>query len=395
MTRGIVLIAIYFLLSGAVLGQSKEELEAQKQKAYDDLKLARELMEKTSKQRSNSVKQLQLLQKGINARANLIYTLEAEVELLDRNILETENKIKELTQDNKKNKEEYARLIYYAYRNHTSYEKLMYILAGNTISQSYQRYKYLKYITDYRVRIASDIEKLIKELDNQKVQLNNLKDEKLAALKEKESEQGKLVDQRAKESQMMSSLQRRESELREQIREKERIAKELESRIREIIEEEARRLNSTNIYAALTPEQELVGNDFKRNKGKLPWPVEKGIITVGFGSHEVAGLRGSSVQNNGVDITSSPGTEVRAVFEGEVTKVFAILGANYTVLIRHGEFLSVYQNLVNVRVKTGDKVLTKERLGEAYTDDNENVASMHFEVWQERNILNPEEWISK
>ena len=395
MTRGIVLIAFYFLLSGAVLGQSKEELEAQKQKAYDDLKLARELMEKTSKQRSNSVKQLQLLQKGINARANLIYTLEAEVELLDRNILETENKIKELTQDNKKNKEEYARLIYYAYRNHTSYEKLMYILAGNTISQSYQRYKYLKYITDYRVRIASDIEKLIKELDNQKVQLNNLKDEKLAALKEKESEQGKLVDQRAKESQMMSNLQRRESELREQIREKERIAKELESRIREIIEEEARRLNSTNIYAALTPEQELVGNDFKRNKGKLPWPVEKGIITVGFGSHEVAGLRGSSVQNNGVDITSSPGTEVRAVFEGEVTKVFAILGANYTVLIRHGEFLSVYQNLVNVRVKTGDKVLTKERLGEAYTDDNENVASMHFEVWQERNILNPEEWISK
>ena len=395
MTRGIVLIAFYFLLSGAVLGQSKEELEAQKQKAYDDLKLARELMEKTSKQRSNSVKQLQLLQKGINARANLIYTLEAEVELLDRNILETENKIKELTQENKKNKEEYARLIYYAYRNHTSYEKLMYILAGNTISQSYQRYKYLKYITDYRVRIASDIEKLIKELDNQKVQLNNLKDEKLAALKEKESEQGKLVDQRAKESQMMSSLQRRESELREQIREKERIAKELESRIREIIEEEARRLNSTNIYAALTPEQELVGNDFKRNKGKLPWPVEKGIITVGFGSHEVAGLRGSSVQNNGVDITSSPGTEVRAVFEGEVTKVFAILGANYTVLIRHGEFLSVYQNLVNVRVKTGDKVLTKERLGEAYTDENENVASMHFEVWQERNILNPEEWISK
>ena len=395
MTRGIGLIALYFLLSGAVLGQSKEELEAQKQKAYDDLKLARELMEKTSKQRSNSVKQLQLLQKGINARANLIYTLEAEVELLDRNILETENKIKELTQDNKKNKEEYARLIYYAYRNHTSYEKLMYILAGNTISQSYQRYKYLKYITDYRVRIASDIEKLIKELDNQKVQLNNLKDEKLAALKEKESEQGKLVDQRAKESQMMSSLQRRESELREQIREKERIAKELESRIREIIEEEARRLNSTNIYAALTPEQELVGNDFKRNKGKLPWPVEKGIITVGFGSHEVAGLRGSSVQNNGVDITSSPGTEVRAVFEGEVTKVFAILGANYTVLIRHGEFLSVYQNLVNVRVKTGDKVLTKERLGEAYTDENENVASMHFEVWQERNILNPEEWISK
>ena len=107
------------------------------------------------------------------------------------------------------------------------------------------------------------------------------------------------------------------------------------------------------------------------------------------------GLRGSSVKNNGVDITSSPGTEVRAVFEGEVTKVFGILGANYTVLIRHGEFLSVYQNLVNVRVKTGDKVLTKEKLGEAFTDENDQLATIHFEVWQERNILNPEEWISK
>jgi len=395
MNRGASLIWICFLFSGTVLGQSKEELQAQKQKAYDDLKFTRELMEKTTEQRSNSVKQLQLLQKGINTRANLIYTLEAEIELLDRNIEETEHKIAELTQDNKKNKEEYARLVYYAYRNHTSYEKLMYILAGNTISQSYQRYKYLKYISDYRVRIASDIEKLIKELDEQKVQLNILRDEKVAALDEKEAEQGRLVDQRSRESAMINSLKRKESQLREQIREKERVAKELESRIREIIEEEARRMNSANIYAALTPEQELVGNNFKKNKGKLPWPVEKGIITVGFGSHEVAGLRGSSVQNNGVDITSSPGTEVRAVFEGEVTKVFAILGANYTVLIRHGEFLSVYQNLVNVRVKTGDKVLTKERLGEAYTDENENIASMHFEVWQERNILNPEEWISK
>jgi septal ring factor EnvC (AmiA/AmiB activator) len=395
MSRRTALIWIYFMFSGAILGQSKEELQVQKQKAYDDLKLARELMEKTTEQRSNSVKQLQLLQKGINARANLIYTLEAGIDLLDKNIEKTENKIEDLTEDNKKNKEEYARLIYYAYRNHTSYEKLMYILAGSTISQSYQRYKYLKYISDYRVRIASDIEKLIKELDTQKEQLNNLKDEKLAALDEKEAEQGRLVDQRTKESAVISNLKRKESELREQIREKERITKELESRIREIIEEEARRMNSANIYAALTPEQELVGNDFKRNKGRLPWPVEKGIITVGYGSHEIAGLRGSSIQNNGVDITSAPGTEVRAVFEGEVTKVFAILGANYTVLIRHGEFLSVYQNLVNVRVKTGDKVLTKERLGEAYTDENENVASIHFEVWQERNILNPEEWISK
>ena len=194
---------------------------------------------------------------------------------------------------------------------------------------------------------------------------------------------------------MVSDLRRQENQLKREIEEKERIARELEARIREIIEEEARRVSADNIYAALTPEQELVGNDFKRNQGKLPWPVEKGIVSVGFGSHEVEGLRGSSLKNDGIDIYSSPGTQVRAVFEGEVTKVFAILGANYTVLIRHGAFLSVYQNLVNVRVKTGDKVLTKEILGDAFTDETKNIAEVHFQVWQEKNILNPEEWLSK
>lgn len=395
MRKTLVFIVISILISGLASGQSKLELQAQKQKAYDDLKLARELMEKTSAQRSSSVKQLGILQNGINTRARLISTLEAELNLAERSITETEAKIGQLIIENEKNKDEYARLVYYAYRNHTEYEKLMFLLAGATISQSYQRYKYLKYISGYRVQKANEIESLIVELDRQRNQLGLLKNEKLMALDEKEAEQEKLVGQRSQKSVMVNNLKRKESQLRQEIREKERIAKEVESKIREIIEEEARKLNSDNIYGALTPEQELLGKDFKKNRGKLPWPVEKGIITVGYGRNEVPGLRGSSVQNNGVDITSTPGTEVRAVFEGEVTKVFAILGANYTVLIRHGEFLSVYQNLINVRVKTGDKVLTKERLGEAFTDVSENVASVHFEVWQERSILNPEEWISK
>jgi len=395
MNRSLAFILVHFLFAFFVSGQSKEDLQLQKQKAYDDLKLTRDLMEKTSAKRSSSVKQLRLLQNGINARAGLISTMESEINLMDRSIQETEVNIGQLTSDNKKNKEEYARLIYFAYRNHTEYEKLMYILAGATISQSYQRYKYLKYISAYRVRKANEIDSLIVELDLKKDQLNLFRNEKLLALEEKEVEQEKLLGQRSRRRSMLNDLKRKESELRKEISEKERIAKALESRIREIIEEEARKANSTNIYGALTPEQELLGKDFRKNRGKLPWPVEQGIVTGPYGKNEVPGLRGSSVQNNGIDITSSPGTEVRAVFEGQVTKVFFFFLANYTVLIRHGEFLSVYQNLVNVRVKTGDRVLTKEGLGEAFTDEKENVASVHFEVWQERTILNPEEWISK
>ncbi len=379
----------------ALSGQTKDDLQKQKQKAFTELKLARELMGKTAEKRSNSVQQYRILQKGINSRAQLIRTLDQEVKLIDKEVNEVARQIAKLEAENIKNREEYARLIYYAYRNHTDYEKMMYILAGASISQSYQRYKYLKYISDYRVQKASEIEKIVTELDQRETELNSLRNEKLAIMEEKEAEQEQLVKERGQRSAIIDQLKKEEARLKREIAEKERITREVEARIRAIIEEEARKLNSRNIYAALTPEQELVGNDFRKNRGKLPWPVDKGIITVGFGNNEVPGLRGSSVMNNGIDISSAPGTQVRAVFEGEVTKVFAILGANYTVLIRHGAYLSVYQNLVNVRVKTGDKVITKEVLGEAFSDENERVAELHFEVWQEKEILNPEAWLSK
>lgn len=395
MKNRITILILLFMIVSGLQGQSKEELQKQKQKAFDDIKLARELMETTSKKRVGSVQQLRLLQTGINSRANLILTLESEVKVIDRDIESTKKEIVKLEAENEQNKQEYARLIYYAYRNHTSYEKIMYILAGSTISQSYQRYKYLKYISDYRVEKARKIEHLMGELDKKREDLIALRSEKLDVMEEKDLEQEKLIGQRGRQSEMVQDLKRQESRLKKQIKDKERIARELEAKIRSIIEEEARKASSDNIYAALTPEQELVGNDFRKNKGKLPWPVAKGIITTGFGDNEFPGLVGTSVKNNGVDINSAPGTKVRAVFDGEVTKVFGINGANYTVLIRHGQFLSVYQNLVNVRVKSGDKVLTKEILGDAFTDETHNVAMVHFEVWQERNILNPENWLSK
>lgn len=392
------LLAIATLLFLSVLclsAQSKEDLQAQKQKAFDEIKLARELMDKTSKERLGSVQQLSLLQRGINSRAQLISTLEKEVDMTEQDIILTRNEIKKLDAENEENKQEYARLIYFAYRNHTSYEKLMYLLASESISQSYQRYKFMKYISEYRKKKADQILYLRKEKETKQISLEALRMEKLEVMEEKDLEQEKLIGQRSQKNEIIRDLRRQEARLKKQIQEKERIARELEAEIRKIIEEEARKASKNNVLGALTPEQELVGNDFQKNKGKLPWPVDKGIVTTGFGRNEFPGLVGSSVVNNGIDINSEPGTKVRAVFDGEVTKVLAIKGANYTVLIRHGQFLSVYLNLVNVRVKGGDKVLTKEILGDAFTDQEHQVSTLHFEVWQEKKCLNPEHWLSK
>ena len=395
MRRQVSIAFILLFTAMALQGQSKEDLQVQKQKAFDEIKLARELMEKTTKERVGSVQQLSLLQRGINSRAKLIQALEGEVKLLEDQTIATRVEIKKLDAEYEVNKKEYARLIYYAYRNHTSYEKLMYLLASSSISQSYQRYKYMKYISEYRVKKAEQIEVLRKELERKHENLEELRSEKLDVMELKDQEQEKLIGQRSQKAEIVQDLRRQEARLKKQIAEKERIARELEAEIRKIIEEEARKSSAGNIYGALTPEQELVGNDFRKNKGKLPWPVDKGIITTGFGKNEFPGLVGSSVMNNGIDINSAPGTKVRAVFDGEVTKVLAIKGANYTVLVRHGQFLSVYLNLVNVRVKGGDKVLTKEILGDAFTDKEHQVSMVHFEVWQEKTCLNPEDWLSK
>ncbi|HER07730.1 MAG TPA: hypothetical protein ENO20_02365, partial [Bacteroides sp.] len=160
-------------------GQDRNELERKKQKAFDEIKLARELMEKTVAERSSSLQQLGILQKGINSRDRLIQALEEEIALLEAEITEAQDQIRRLEAQNKKNKDEYARMIYYAYKNHTNYEKLMYILAGETISQSYQRYKYLKYIADYRKSKAEEIEHLIAELEKKREELDGLRNEKL------------------------------------------------------------------------------------------------------------------------------------------------------------------------------------------------------------------------
>ncbi|MDX2429543.1 MAG: hypothetical protein QNK35_01335, partial [Bacteroides sp.] len=164
MRRQVSIAIILFLSVLTLQGQTKEDLQAQKQRAFDEIKLARELMQKTSKERLGSVQQLSLLQRGINSRAQLISTLEREVSILDEQVVSTRAEIKKLDAENELNKKEYARLIYFAYRNHTSYEKLMYILASSTISQSYQRYKYMKYISDYRIQKADQIEQLKKDL---------------------------------------------------------------------------------------------------------------------------------------------------------------------------------------------------------------------------------------
>lgn len=211
----------------------------------------------------------------------------------------------------------------------------------------------------------------------------------------KELETLELAREKEVQKDIVQDLQKQEKDLRKQLQEKEKIANKLNSEIEKIIKAEQEKAQSKNIYSKLTPQDKLLSDSFKGNKGKLPWPTKYGVITETFGEHNHPVLKGVKTRNNGVDISTVSQAEVFAVYGGTVTKVLSILGANYTVIIRHGNYLTVYQNLASVQVKNGDKINNKQRLGILFADNEAENSILHFEIWEEMNKQNPEEWLSR
>lgn len=191
----------------------------------------------------------------------------------------------------------------------------------------------------------------------------------------------------------IKELKAHESKLIKEIRDKQNIQKRLEREINLLIENEILKSKEAKL-SVLTPAERIISRDFARNIGGLPWPVNRGIITGQYGEHEHPVLKGIKIKSNGIDINTIEGEKALCIFDGEVTKIVAIMGANYTVIVKHGDFRTVYQNLINVSVKTGDSVKRGDSLGVIYTD-SDNSTRLHFQIWQDKNNVNPVNWLSK
>jgi septal ring factor EnvC (AmiA/AmiB activator) len=216
---------------------------------------------------------------------------------------------------------------------------------------------------------------------------------RLSELKSKEEQQKSLLQsEQEKKQEMVQALSKKERQLRKDLEEKKRIADKIEKEIARIMDTERKKTAKSD----RTPEQRLIGENFAENKGHLPWPVEKGIITSQFGLQKHQVLKYVTVNNIGIEITSMGDTGVRSVFKGEVTSVMHIQGGNMAIIIRHGKYLTVYQNVVDLKVKVGDKVETKQEIGNVYCEKgNENKAILQFMIFDEKEKLDPEAWISK
>jgi murein hydrolase activator len=407
--RSFLLLIVLLLLAALVNGQSLDALRKKKQKTNEEIQYTTKLLEEAKKNQTKTLNKYKILNKQIELRTNLITGINSEVGVLADFIDQNAWLVSSLNSDLEQLKNEYAKMIVFAQKNQTNYSKLLFVLSSNSFNQAYKRIMYLRQYTEYRKRQA-DLIQWIRDLIQVKVsRLQTQRAEKETLLQSKKQEADQLNKEKKQQGQYLTTLQKKQKEFEKKLKEQQQIEAQLSNEIQKIIEEEVRKArerekvkekqtgikSSATTKYEMTPEEKLASGQFEQNKRRLPWPVERGVITDHFGVHEHPVLKNIQVKNNGVDISTAQGVKARAVFAGEVSRVFMVTGGNMAVIIRHGKYLTVYSNLVNVQVKSGDKVSIKQTIGTIGTDGDDEKTVLKFQIWKENEKLNPEDWISR
>ena len=401
--RFCLFVLILFLFGFDTFSQTRQKLEEQRAQALLEIEETTRLLKETQQSEKQSLGRLNLLNAQLVQFNRLISNMNAEIAYFERQIKETSDSVSRMTREIEKMKEEYAGLIHHTYKNRGRYDKLIYVLSSKDFNEAYRRMKYFQQYSDFRKKQVAEIKLKQEQLQVVMEQLAISKDEKEKLLAEQRLESKRLETVKTDYNRELNGLKSQERKLKAQLDKQEANLKKLRDEIAKIIAAEAKKgsnVTATNPYDRLTPDQRLVSTNFKGNRGRLPWPVERGNITGFFGAYTHPFLKYVRLNNTGIDITTVGGSDVRAVFDGEVTAIIAIPGDNISVLIRHGNYFTVYKNMVSVKVKKGDQIKIKEVIGKVYTEKGAKTAILHFEIWEERNQLaqdqlNPELWLGK
>jgi murein hydrolase activator len=380
--------------------QSKNDLEKKKKQLKKEIKLINGMLKETRKNKEHSLDELLKLKSRLNARSGLINTMSSEVKLISQQIKENGLVITSLENDIVKLKAEYAKMIYYAFMHKNSYDKVMFVFASKNFNQAYKRLKYIQQYSEYRKSQADLIIKTQQELVLNIAELKNVKQEKSVLISLEEDQKQQLAVEKQEQEGVVKKLQGQEEGLKSKLRKKEQAAKKLQKAIQRIITEEirkareaAKKSGTTSKGFPMSPEAKKLSSSFASNKGKLPWPVAEGVITAKFGKHPHPVLEGIVVNNNGIDISTKKGAIAQAIFNGKVSSVAIIPGEGKVVMVRHGEYLSVYSYMSKVFVKKGDKITTKQQLGILINSSEGSKTDIHLEIWKGMTKLNPQYWI--
>ncbi len=412
------LLILLLLTAVFATAQTRQQLEQKKKKLNQEMQTTSRLINETKKSRKGTENKLVLTKQSIRQGQEYINLLNTEIDVLNHDIdsiqVSRDQNILRLEQL----KAEYAvnvRLLYrQSHRN--SFALLLYIISADDFTQGFRRFRYLQKLSSRRRAKAQEISDLTDSLTAQQNQLTDTRTQKEVTMSEREVQQRKLEKQQREQNKQLNSLKKKEKELTAKQKKQQTQINKLNKQIQDAINAEIARQqaeakkkkNSTSGTATpskstpesttfeLSKEEKLIAGNFEANKGRLPRPVERGNITGHFGVQPHPYLDKVTINNKGIYIQSPSGTEARAVFEGVVTKVFSISGSNQSVIIRHGNYSTVYSNLSSVYVKAGDKVTSRQKIGKIFTDtENGNKTELYFLLYKDKNILNPESWLTR
>ena len=394
----IVLVSFFNLPS--FLSQKKSDLLKKQEKILlEKIENTKVLINQTRATKKLTLSEINIVNRQIRYRQKLIDNYNFQLRKMDEKIQEINRQVNSLKNTNKILKEEYKKMLLYAFKNRDPNYKFLYIISASTFSEAFHRMKYIQHYKDYRLKQIDRIKKTQEALAISKEQLNEeIKNKKdLLEIKEKE----KLNYLTDKNSQLISleKIKRNENKLAEELEKNNAERREIAKAVKKAIEDEIKALEKLKkAKFSLTPEGLAMSKSFNKNKGKLIWPVERGEITSKYGRHQHHVVSTAFVDNNGIDITTSKNANVRSVFEGKVTSVLIIPGAGRVVMVSHGEYRTVYANLQEVYVKKGDIVKPKENLGKLLAKES-GISESHFEIWRilssGMNTVNPSLWLSK
>lgn len=390
-------IALFFIFFGNFLvAQNSNSYSVKREKLFDRINFADELLSEAEDFNNNALVRLKIIKNKISYRKAVVETFNKEISYIDGKIEDLKQEQSELSEDLTDIKKEYEQLIYYAYKNKSAYHKLMFILSAETFMQAYKRLKYLEQYTNYRRKQVEIIvlkneliEKNIAELEQQKIKKLSLIDNRLR-------EQEFLEAEELKEEQVVASAGQDYESLESSILTGKKSISMLDYSVNQIVND----INTDVATASATAELSGVESDkimtkkFKAKQGELLSPVDKGLVVYAFGEHEHPNFPNLIVRNDGIDILTVSGSIVRAIFTGKVMKVIDIPGLNKSVLIKHGDYYSLYSNLINVNVSENELVGEGQEIGIIFTDKFEDNSSiLKFQLWEKKEKLNPEEWL--
>ncbi|MEO9661100.1 murein hydrolase activator EnvC family protein [Maribacter dokdonensis] len=396
-----VLLLLLFTSVNLIAQTSEQKaLEEKREQLQSEIRDINRLLFAEKKEKGNVLDQMEALDKKITVRQQLIRVTNQQSNLLNRQINSNIRNIGKLKTELQEVKDEYAKMIQKSYQNKSKQNRLMFLLSSESFFQAFKRLQYMKQYTDYRKEQGAEILAKTDELSRLNADLNEERKVKEVLLAQNKKAKNQLFAEIQSQKALLGTIRKNESKYASAIeakkKEARKIDQQIEKLIRSAIAASNKKSGSTSKNTSkfvLTPEASRIASSFSANKGKLIWPVEKGIKSQGFGVYADPVYPGIKHQSNGVIIATDEGAKARAIFEGEVIAILAVPGGNKGVQIKHGNFISTYYNLSELYVKKGDKVSSKEELGIVYTNRNNGQTRLKFYLYQDTSRLNPEEWV--